>query len=188
MDDPYQYNFNPNCICRGELPCDVIIPKFALLKSVFGAPQTTRLKILKASMRTSRRNLIRHRDRLRQTDVLRQIPGSSHVAIDARRISQLPDGLNERCPIEEPVDQRIELVAGDRRAPVFARHVRAVRAVENRQRGAGRDADRQTAGVDLHRGNPPSADDHDWRHRSLSQRRPSPNGSSYTVLSLMLCG
>ena len=54
----YQYSFTPNCICRGEFACDVICPKLALLKFCSGAPQTTRLKRLNTSARTSRRSLL----------------------------------------------------------------------------------------------------------------------------------
>src|SRR5439155_22189374 len=54
---PYQYSFKPNCICRGELPSEFTRPKLALLKSLFGAPQTTRFSTLNASARTSTRIL-----------------------------------------------------------------------------------------------------------------------------------
>src|SRR5438093_11495953 len=56
--DSYQYSLRPSCICRGRLNCLVTRPKLLLLKSVFGASHTTRLKRLNASTRTSTSRLL----------------------------------------------------------------------------------------------------------------------------------
>ena len=129
----YQYSFTPNCICRGEFACDVICPKLALLKFCSGAPQIVRLKRLNASTRTSSRSLLDTRDRFCHAQVLRQVPRPAHVAVHPGRVAQLTHRLDEGRPIQVAVDERVEFVARDGRAPVGARHVRAVRAVEDRK-------------------------------------------------------
>ena len=129
-------SLTPSCACRGEFACDVISPKFALLKFCSGAPQTTRLNRLNASARTSRRSSARDPDRLGHAQVLRQVPRPAHVAVHPRRVAELPDRLHERRAIQVAIDERIEFLARERRPPVGAGDVRAVRAVEDRQRRA----------------------------------------------------
>ena len=133
-------------------------PKLLLLKSVFGAPQITRLNRLNASMRTSISRPAAL-DRLADAQVLGQIPEAAHVAVDARRIAQLANRLHECSAVQESVDYRIELGAGNRCSPVRPGNVRTVCPVEDVQRRIGRHANGQPAAVCLDERDAPAAGD-----------------------------
>ena len=70
-------------------PCEVIRPKFALLKSVLRRAPDDAIEDIERFHPHVQAQLIRHRDRLGKADVLGHIPWSPHVAVDARRVPQL---------------------------------------------------------------------------------------------------
>src|SRR4029453_3311578 len=54
---------------------------------------------------------------LADTQILVQVPETPHVAVDARRIAQLANRLKECGAVQESVDCRVQLGAGNRRPP-----------------------------------------------------------------------
>src|SRR5207247_8532280 len=112
--------------------------------------------VLEADVQTA---LLRELARLGQAHILRQVPEGAHVRVGARRISQGSNRLNERGGVQESVHRRVEGVAGDRRTPAHTCDVRAVGAVEDRERSIGGHGDGKTAAVSLSDRDPPTAQD-----------------------------
>ena len=156
----YQYSFRPSCMRRGLLSCVEMTPNVLLLKSVSGAPQTMRLNRIEHLDAEVHIEASVHLDRLGDAHVLVQIPGPSHIAVDARCVSKQRRPA-ARMPRDRETCRRVgsnesPAIGARQSAPVtFGRFV-PLKIGSGALRG---DADREAAGVGLNSRDAPSAED-----------------------------